>query len=186
MWKNINLLESTNPEYNMILTTHSMEEAEILCDTVSWLKQGNFVCVGNPEKLKLQFSSGYKVHIKFNTIQGNELTQDIVELGGIVDNYQFVNQVISQVPASKGYFVLLNNAISIIRDKCSQIILNEIGEDFSFELTVKISKENQGEVFYKVLNMKNMNDTISEISINMQSLENILTSCENASNILGV
>ena len=64
--------------------------------------------------------------------------------------------------------------------------MNEIGDDFSFELTVKISKENQGEVFYKVLNMKNVNDTISEISINMQSLENILTSCENASNILGV
>ena len=39
MWKNINRLERTNQEYNMILSTHSMEEAEILCDTVSWLKK---------------------------------------------------------------------------------------------------------------------------------------------------
>ena len=30
----------------MILTTHSMEEAEVLCDTVSWLKSGNFICLG--------------------------------------------------------------------------------------------------------------------------------------------
>ena len=39
MWKNINRLERTNPEDNMILSTHSMEEAEILCDTVSWQKR---------------------------------------------------------------------------------------------------------------------------------------------------
>ena len=188
MWKNINHLESTNPEYNMILTTHSMEEAEILCDTVSWLKQGNFVCVGNPEKLKLQFSAGYKLHIKFNAIEGNVVTEgdNIGDLGMLVNNLQLVNYALTQVPASQGYFALLYKALSFIRDKCSQIVLNEIGDDFSFELTVKISKENQGEVFYKVLNMKNVNDTISEISINMQSLENILTSCENASNILGV
>ncbi len=39
-----------------------MEEAEILCDTVSWLKSGNFICIGNPEKLKILYSTGY---IKF-------------------------------------------------------------------------------------------------------------------------
>ena len=39
----------------MILSTHSMEEAEILCDTVSWLKSGNFICIGNPEKLKILY-----------------------------------------------------------------------------------------------------------------------------------
>ena len=70
MWKNINRLERTNPEYNMILSTHSMEEAEILCDTVSWLKKGNFVCIGNPEKLKLQFSAGY--HLQKNSIRSNK------------------------------------------------------------------------------------------------------------------
>ena len=49
----------------MLLTTHSIEEAEILCDRVSWLKKGNFVCIGNPEQLKLKYSNGYKFHIKF-------------------------------------------------------------------------------------------------------------------------
>ena len=79
----------------MILTTHSMEEAEILCDTVSWLKQGNFVCVGNPEKLKLQFSAGYKLHIKFNAIEGNVVTEgdNIGDLGMLVNNLQLVNYV---------------------------------------------------------------------------------------------
>ena len=56
MWRNINELSNSGHKYNMILTTHSMEEAEILCDTVSWFKAGNFITLGNPEKLKIKFT----------------------------------------------------------------------------------------------------------------------------------
>ena len=66
MWKNINELNEKGHKYNMILTTHSMEEAEILCDTVSWMREGNFITLGNPEELKLKYSAGYNLHIKFN------------------------------------------------------------------------------------------------------------------------
>ena len=66
MWKNINELSNNNNKYNMILTTHLIEEAEILCDRVSWLKSGNFVCLGNPQQLKLQYSEGYNIYIKFD------------------------------------------------------------------------------------------------------------------------
>ena len=66
MWRNINELSNTGHQYNMILTTHSMEEAEVLCDTVSWFKAGNFITKGNPEELKIQYSAGYKLHIKFD------------------------------------------------------------------------------------------------------------------------
>ena len=61
MWKNINELSNDENIFNMILITHSMEEAEILCDRVGWLKSGNFICIGNPEELKLQYSSGYNL-----------------------------------------------------------------------------------------------------------------------------
>ena len=66
MWRNINELSNSGHQYNMILTTHSMEEAEVLCDTVSWFKAGNFIALGNPEELKLKYSAGYKLHIKFD------------------------------------------------------------------------------------------------------------------------
>ena len=49
----------------MLLSTHSLEEAEILCDTIGWMKHGNFICMGNPEKLKVQFSEGYNLQISF-------------------------------------------------------------------------------------------------------------------------
>ncbi len=64
IWKNILDLKLTH-KYNMILSTHSMEEAEVLCDNFSWLKDGQFECIGNPEKLKIVFSTGYIFQLKF-------------------------------------------------------------------------------------------------------------------------
>ena len=48
----------------MILSTHSLEEAEVLCDTVGWLSAGNFMKVGHPEKLKLENFNGYYLEFK--------------------------------------------------------------------------------------------------------------------------
>ena len=189
MWKNINRLERTNPEYNMILSTHSMEEAEILCDTVSWLKKGNFVCIGNPEKLKLQFSAWYHLHIKFNQVEQGEVLDSnkiINELNVIVNNLQGLNNAIMIYPNLISYYDLLYKALLLIKDNCDSIVLNQIGDDMSFELIIKISQGKEGEVFYTVLNMKNINDTISEVNISMESLENVLTSCENSASVLGV
>ena len=46
----------------------------------------------------------------------------------------------------------------------------------SFEINLEIIKEKQKDLFVEVLNLKNVNKQISELSITMQSLENILTS----------
>ena len=62
----------------------------------------------------------------------------------------------------------------LIKSQCLNLTLDEVGDDFSFELTIKIPTENQGDVFYKILTMKNIFINISEISINLKSLENIL------------
>ena len=52
------LLRKLNSEGTTIfLTTHNMEEADKLCDRVGFLNQGEIVEIGNPEKLKLKYSS---------------------------------------------------------------------------------------------------------------------------------
>ena len=65
MFKNIINLKKKNFHFNMILTTHSMEEAELLTDRICWLKSGNIVTIGNPAKLKILLSTEYNLHIKF-------------------------------------------------------------------------------------------------------------------------
>ena len=185
MWKNINELTNTGHKYNMILTTHSIEEAEVLCDRVSWLKKGNFVCIGNPEQLKLKYSNGYKLHIKFvDTVVNKKdvavLTRKMVQDEYITairliqdfnrySNYIFANPIITL------YIRALNNVIREIKPNTLRIRLLQIEKDFSFEFEVGIVKQRQRFLFSQIFNMKNKNPQIAEISINLDSLGNILT-----------
>ena len=47
----------------VILTTHSMEEADALSDWIAVIVDGQFKCVGTPLFLKNQFGDGYRVNI---------------------------------------------------------------------------------------------------------------------------
>jgi len=43
----------------IILTTHSMEEAEFLCDRLGIFVDGRLQCVGNPKELKARYGGSY-------------------------------------------------------------------------------------------------------------------------------
>ena len=183
MWRNINELSNSGHKYNMILTTHSMEEAEVLCDTVSWFKAGNFIAKGNPEELKLQHSAGYKLHVKFdlNNADKSQLTSLYInetfnKASSLIGGMGSYSHFILSNPGFEPYLILLITVIERIRNETQKITLISIGKDLSFELVISIIKERQKDLFVKVLNMKNIDKSISEMSISMQSLENILTS----------
>ena len=183
MWKNINELSNTGHKYNMILTTHSMEEAEIMCDRVSWLKRGNFVCIGNPEKLKIQFSLGYKLHVKFNDeiinqniIMNNNIQNTLNIISSLVIGFRSYSMYILNNPAIEPYLQALIDVVNRLRGYTVHIILVEIGKDLSFKLIVKASPEMKANFFTEILTMKKKHKEISEMIISMESLENILTS----------
>ena len=69
----------------------------------------------------------------------------------------------------------LEKVIALIKDKCSEIVLQKINKDFSFEFNIHVIKEKQSDLFIQILDMKNTNKLLSEINISMESLENILT-----------
>ena len=75
----------------------------------------------------------------------------------------------------KPYIIELEKVINSIKDKCKEIYLQKINKDFSFEFNIKIIKESQADLFIQLLEMKNTNNLLSEISISMESLENVLT-----------
>ena len=74
------------------------------------------------------------------------------------------------------YLKALINFIDKIIDKIKNISLCFIGQDYSFELTVQIINKKKKELFCDILNMKKNEKIIDELTITMQSLENILTS----------
>ncbi|OQV11712.1 ATP-binding cassette sub-family A member 5 [Hypsibius exemplaris] len=47
-----------------ILTTHSMEEADALCNRIGIIVQGRLQCVGSSQHLKGRFGSGYTLDVK--------------------------------------------------------------------------------------------------------------------------
>ena len=187
MWKNINQLSNSGHKYNMILTTHSMEEAEVLCDTVSWLKAGNFITLGNPEELKIKYSGGYKLHIKFDEIlmkhknkvnKKETIDQLFKDICDLVEGFNRYSEFIfSHLNINiESYLKNIINVIEKMKDKTNKIYLEEVKKDLSLELFIIIVKESQKDLFSEILNMKNKDKNIAEISISMQSLENILTS----------
>jgi ABC-type multidrug transport system ATPase subunit len=186
MWKNINELSNSGHQYNMILTTHSMEEAEILCDRVSWLKKGSFVCIGNPEKLKLEYSLGYKLHIKFNDQvisqsrdflgSGNNMGEAFRDISYLVVGFTKYSSYLLNNAMLEPYIRALIECISKINKYTKKITLIEIGKDLSFELILNIKDQEKQFLFTEILNMKNTDNKISEMIISMESLENILTS----------
>ena len=185
MWRNIIELSNSGHKYNMILTTHSMEEAEILCDTVSWLKVGNFIIKGSPEKLKIEISEGYKLYLKFdvpninNTISNSNsysINELIEEASQLIEGFDKHSNFIISNSYFEPYLRKLINIINKIKDKTERIYLEFFGIDFSFDFVISINKEKRSELFSSILNMKNTDKTISEISIKLPSLENVLTS----------
>ena len=184
MWKNIMDTSKKRDYFNMILTTHSMEEAEVLCDTVSWLKSGNFLSIGNPEKLKIELSAGYKLHIKFiksNEEDNNKIQELLIEekneniITNNIDGLDKYTDLINSSKELQDYIKELEKVIALIKDKCSEIVLQKINKDFSFEFNIQVIKEKQNDLFIQILDMKNTNKLLSEINISMESLENILT-----------
>jgi ABC-type multidrug transport system ATPase subunit len=57
VWKIIQKLKS--PNRLILMTTHSMEEAEALCSRIGIVAKGQLKCVGTAQHLKLKYGKGY-------------------------------------------------------------------------------------------------------------------------------
>mmetsp|Transcript_40061 Transcript_40061/g.64977 ORF Transcript_40061/g.64977 Transcript_40061/m.64977 type:complete len:472 (+) Transcript_40061:135-1550(+) len=63
----------------VLLTTHSMEEAEALGDRIGIMAQGTLQCIGNSLHLKTRFGSGYHVSIVTAASRENEARRLVQE-----------------------------------------------------------------------------------------------------------
>ncbi|XP_022159341.1 ABC transporter A family member 7-like [Momordica charantia] len=54
-----NVVKRAKRDRAIILTTHSMEEAEVLCDRLGIFVDGSLQCIGNPKELKGRYGGSY-------------------------------------------------------------------------------------------------------------------------------
>ncbi|CAD8134445.1 unnamed protein product [Paramecium octaurelia] len=49
---------------SVVLTTHTMDEAESLCDRIAIMINGEIFCLGNPKELRDRYGEGYNISIR--------------------------------------------------------------------------------------------------------------------------
>jgi len=61
----------------IVLTTHSMEEADVLCTRIGIMSRGCLQCLGSNVRLKNKFGEGYTLKINFNPKDVDQVTSFI-------------------------------------------------------------------------------------------------------------
>ena len=65
MWQIVEKISQRDKKSAVILTTHSMEEAEALCTKLGIMVRGGvFRCMGSSQHIKSKFGLGYEIEIK--------------------------------------------------------------------------------------------------------------------------
>lgn len=75
-----NLVQKLKKDKVVILTTHAMEEADILSDRIAVVCDGKLQCIGTPLYLKNTFGDGYRITLVINP--GNE--RKIIDLMDVI------------------------------------------------------------------------------------------------------
>eukprot|EP00753_Platysulcus_tardus_P007431 PLAT152.11.p1 GENE.PLAT152.11~~PLAT152.11.p1 ORF type:complete len:1079 (-),score=645.97 PLAT152.11:106-3342(-) len=67
---------------SVLLTTHSMEEAEVLCDTIGIMTEGQLRCIGSAPMLKARYGDSYALTVTIEEEDGRqeELNKFLAEL----------------------------------------------------------------------------------------------------------
>ena len=71
MWNLIMLITRKWKKCAVLLTTHSMEEAEALCTRLAIMVNGTLRCIGQCQYIKNKFAIGFCIEIKFSFISQN-------------------------------------------------------------------------------------------------------------------
>lgn len=169
----------------MILTTHLMEEAEVLADRIGIIVNGQLKCLGTKFKLKRVYGRGFKLIINLNvstnwnthgninssnTSENNESNEDFPH-----EQEKNLNKKEKEFTENSNDAIEFDNKI----EKISKLIIemfpsSQIVENYKSTIVFVISNEefNAEVLFDRITEMKNECD-ISNWAISQVSLEDI-------------
>jgi len=130
VWNIIKKTKNMN-DSALIMTTHSMEEAENLCDRLAILVNGRLTCIGSPEHLKMKFGEGYILEIQSGDVE--RFHHEIVEEGQLFGRNEYTMEK-SSINRSK-YEVKMKRNLGRIFEIMEQCKANGLVTDYSFNQT---------------------------------------------------
>ena len=122
---------------SIILTTHSMEEADFLSDRIGVIVEGVFKCIGSPLMLKSFYGNGYLLtfvtdHDKVDKVK--ELLMRIMPSAKILDNSGgsiILNLAFDKVIEMKHFIYILNNNYENESVKPLQNLIKDCGMNYT-------------------------------------------------------
>ncbi len=77
MWNVISKISRERKQSSIILTTHSMEEAEALATKMGIMVNGNLQCLGTSQHIKNKFGGGYEIEVKMELPSKEQIVEAI-------------------------------------------------------------------------------------------------------------
>lgn len=77
MWNIVSKISTLKKKSAVIITTHSMEEAEALATKMGIMVDGEFKCFGTSQHIKNKFGTGYEMEIKIRLLTEEETSKMI-------------------------------------------------------------------------------------------------------------
>lgn len=75
MWTIISNISTLRKQSTVVLTTHSMEEAEALCTKMGIMVDGQFKCFGSSQHIKNKYGMGFEIEVKIRPYNEKEVAQ---------------------------------------------------------------------------------------------------------------
>jgi len=111
MWNVIHKISTKRKYSSVILTTHSMEEAETLCRRMGIMVKGQFRCLGTAQEIKTRYGSGYEVDLRINHLDEDDITKKMNLISKTKDdhvNNKDMNNLLNKMGKSK-YLTLFDD-----------------------------------------------------------------------------
>ena len=84
MWSIIGRISTERKHSSVVLTTHSMEEAEALSTKLAIMVEGSIECIGSVQKLKNKYGKGFEIEVKIEMPSKEEI-HELKNKTGIVN-----------------------------------------------------------------------------------------------------
>jgi ATP-binding cassette subfamily A (ABC1) protein 3 len=103
MWSVIHKISTKGKKASVIMTTHSMDEAETLCRRMAIMVDGEFVCLGKSGQIKQKYGYGYEIEVRIKPLSENKFESIINQYSLDKDmkiDMNNINQILSKINES--------------------------------------------------------------------------------------
>ncbi|KAJ6244724.1 atp-binding cassette transporter subfamily a abca [Anaeramoeba flamelloides] len=149
IWDILNTIKGSGSGTSIILTTHSMEEAEALSDRIGILNSGKLHTIGTSQQLKSHYGKIYKLAMKVGAAENEKLATDFIKT--LVPKMKIMNSISGfyniSIPKKS---ITFSNFFNNLRENSKKYNITDWG----------ISQTTLEEVFIKITSESHLNNEI--------------------------